>query len=159
MMNEEKYLNDSTLKKLRELGSSAPEDNRTCHATTGIGMKIGYFIQDIKYTAKLLRGVLSGFDDLQQCCDGEWEYVPYRRDWWGALNYEVGDHPYYVCATWLDGSHTPLPIILAPEHSEYPLQGMLVKALHRVAMWWGKCEEFESAVMACARYEHQSKKR
>lgn len=117
--------------------------------------------EDLKYTAKLVRGVLSGFDDLQRQVDG-WEYVEYTirttRDWrgerGGGISYDLPDNPYYVCVAWNNRSHTPLPIVLDAD-SEYKLQNMVVRFL----CWLhtrGLCgAAWEAATIACAYYAHQ----
>ena len=121
------------------------------------------FLEDIKYTIKMMRGILSGFDDLQVKAEDGWEYVEYKQfvslSWDGkrsaGIEYDLPDYPYYVCAAWKNHTHTPLPILIDAE-SEYPIQNAMVKALHWMWTALGKCPAgFEAAVVSCAYYERQ----
>ena len=126
--------------------------------------RIAVLRTDLKYSLKLLRGVASGYDGLQYQFDGPWLYVPERvgwvRDEYGNYKSEsqwldFPDQPYYVCALWKDGSHTPLPIILGCQDDGAPsVQQFVVAVLESLAFRWHRAVSFGAAFEDCARYEH-----
>ncbi len=120
-------------------------------------------LQDIKYTVKLLRGIVSGFDGLQEQDTGKWDYIAntstFTRkpngEWTGQESYDTYVHSYYVCVRWNNGSHTPLPIVLDDGDYDDTMQSALVRAmiwLHAKSL---APSAWTSAFKACAYYQHQ----
>lgn len=118
---------------------------------------------DLSHSIKLIAGAMSGFDGLQFSNQDGWEYVEehieYDRRWDGQYvnihsSFSLADAPYYICVRWENGRHCPLPIILYL-NSEYSIQNLVVRVLHRLAFYADKCEAFRQAFEACAYYEHQ----
>jgi hypothetical protein len=111
--------------------------------------------QDLYYSAKLLCGAISGFDDLQQRFAGEWEYIEYvstsSKDVWGEVSHTFeydceGIDPQYACVLWNNGTHTPLPVVLAD--GQYAIQDFLAMKLAWIPA-------FAQAQKACAILENQ----
>lgn len=121
------------------------------------------FLQNIKHAAKLVRGVLAGYDGLQTHEAEGWEYVSFSstaaRNWdgsySGSVDFALLNKPFYVCVVWKNGAHTPLPVILGDD-SEYPVQ----KFVTGFFSWlWNKMpfcpDAWRAATMDCARYKDQ----
>lgn len=126
--------------------------------------KVKNFARDIKYTAKMLRGIASGYDDLQESFDNPWEYIEYAKNetrahdgaYTSTIKYDTHVVPYHVCVSWKNHTHTPLPIVIDAE-SAYTIQNAVVRTLHWL---WNNAfplcpSAFREAVMGCARYENQ----
>jgi|SRR5690554_3467433 len=66
----------------------------------------------------------------------------YWRSWYSGDPFI--DSPYYMCVRFRNGRHLPLPLVLKPEQSEYPLQAWVLRKMQR---------RMAEAVKACAEYE------
>ena len=119
---------------------------------------------DLRYSCKLLKGVVSGYDGLQYPAEGGWYYVPERVGWTrdedGSYISEshfldFPDDPYYICVAWKNSTHTPLPVIIGPDdEGTLPIQRFVVTVLESLAFRWHRVRSFETAFEACAYYEH-----
>lgn len=77
--------------------------------------------KDIHFSIKAIWSILSGYLNLEtkSTLTGHFEEVdPECTVWW--------ENPYYVCALFKNGRHIPLPLILEPEASEYPIQRAVI---------------------------------
>lgn len=120
-------------------------------------------LQNIKYAAKLVRGILAGYDGLQTREVESWEYVEFARaalrKWDGSysdsVDFTLLNAPFYVCVAWQNKNHTPLPVILG-NGGEYPAQKFVADFFHWM---WNKMpfcpEAWRAALMDCARYNEQ----
>lgn len=77
---------------------------------------------DLYYSLKAIHSILSGYEpnsleirDWSE--DGQFVHLDMLDD--------IED-PYYVCARFNNGRHLPLPLILDPSQSEYPLQRIVL---------------------------------
>lgn len=85
-------------------------------------LNFNFIKSDLYYTFKAIRSILSGYEpnSLERWCsdDGKYIYVDIVDDI---------DDPYYVVCRFKNGRHLPLPLVLDPEQSEYPLQKIILK--------------------------------
>lgn len=95
--------------------------------------------EDVHYSIKAIRSILSGFDSLEtkDPCGGFYEVFPGDEE-----------EPYYVCARFNNGRHLPLPLVLEPADSEYKLQKVVLYAL-------GWTKPMRQAKKACVEYENE----
>jgi len=153
------FLGEETLSRLRELDFSKTHWQKIARS---ISQQTGRILADVSYSAKLVVGVISGFDDLQHHTEGEWEYVEYTTTWtrkwngeWeGGVSYDLLEQPHYICVRWQNGRHCPLPIVLGDD-SEYSMQNAIMQFLHWLAFYVERCKSFGNAFVSCAHYDHQ----
>ncbi|MBU1750863.1 MAG: hypothetical protein KKA73_24540 [Chloroflexi bacterium] len=103
---------------------------------------------NVRFAHKILRGATAGYTGLQwQDGEKQWHDIacdPATGKW------EDADLPYYVCVSWANWTHTPLPIILQWGQPQYPLQNWVVRILDRLG--W---PAMRTAMAACRSYEKQ----
>jgi len=101
---------------------------------------------DARYSVKAVRSVFSGYRGLEVRVDPDWEPVE-----------DAPDEPYYVCATFENGRHIPLPVILGfdARDEQPPLQNAVVGWMARHCKPSGWLRGMYRALEDCARYEHR----
>ncbi|MEQ6359432.1 hypothetical protein V7D15_06945 [Thermoanaerobacter thermohydrosulfuricus] len=77
---------------------------------------------NLYYSLKAIRSILSGYEpnSLERWCSDDQKYTPLDI-------IDDIDDPYYVVCRFKDGRHLPLPLVLDPDQSEYPLQKIILK--------------------------------
>jgi len=124
--------------------------------------KTKFVVQDIKYAAKLLCGMMSGYDGLQVQFNGNWEYIAFEStkkrkidgSYVGSIEFEPIENPHYVCIAWQNKSHTPLPVVL--DDAEYPIQKIVVRLFDFLWNHAPFCPEaWRAALTGAAQYKSQ----
>jgi hypothetical protein len=103
-------------------------------------------MNDLCYAVKVTRSAMSGYMGLAHKVDDGWESILSTRAYDVSPVFEPADWPYFVCATFRDGRHIPLPLILGEYRECGPLQRIMLKILKPL---------LQTAHYDCAHYDAQ----
>lgn len=90
-------------------------------------LNLEYVLEDLKYAAKVIRSVRSGYVGLaSRDTEGDWYLLGYQatptRGGGLSLEWDLDEYPYYVCPEFGNGRHIPLPLVLGEDHDSGPIQ-------------------------------------
>ncbi|MBU0492369.1 MAG: hypothetical protein KKB13_11025 [Chloroflexi bacterium] len=91
------------------------------------------------YARKVLQGAWAGYAGLQ--------WRDRRGHWHDIAPGTCPDRAYYVCVSWRNWTHTPLPVILQWKNTEYPWQTLAVRLLG-----WLCWPDMLAAIHDCRKY-------